>query len=103
MEGVEKSPLYSLQWGRTFSSAEVRNGAFLEKPKHKLQWGRTFSSAEVGLSFDALIDIIELQWGRTFSSAEVHNQPLAPGTTTEASMGPHFFKCGSTGFNIVRQ
>ncbi len=61
----------------------------------KLQWGRTFSSAEViGLS-GSLQSGVELQWGRTFSSAEVLRFRLQADADVAASMGPHFFKCGS--------
>ncbi len=37
----------------------------------KLQWGRTFSSAEVLAAATGRRFIFGLQWGRTFSSAEV--------------------------------
>ena len=109
----------SLQWGRTFSSAERMenpkktaggngfNGAALfqvRKVRRKmenhrevdeLQWGRTFSSAErQTLLAGKIQDNNTLQWGRTFSSAErlakVHREVFVP----IASMGPHFFKCG---------
>ena len=36
-----------------------------------------------------------LQWGRTFSSAETKNSSPNPIATEQASMGPHFFKCGN--------
>ena len=62
----------SLQWGRTFSSAESQLDQLQTRTSPpKLQWGRTFSSAE---SLDGGDDTdspqVTLQWGRTFSSAE---------------------------------
>ena len=60
-----------LQWGRTFSSAEIRipcKWAFISL---RLQWGRTFSSAEISANFKIKLAKNRLQWGRTFSSAEI--------------------------------
>ena len=39
-----------LQWGRTFSSAEISNYSDIMDEKQTLQWGRTFSSAEISPS-----------------------------------------------------
>ena len=36
----------------------------------------------------------KLQWGRTFSSAESDKRPRRHLWRNQASMGPHFFKCG---------
>ncbi len=44
----------------------------------------------------AVTSFTELQWGRTFSSAEVAQEKKR--FASEASMGPHFFKCGSERF-----
>ena len=61
-----------LQWGRTFSSAEVQAYSALRAPGKVLQWGRTFSSAEVLEDKCSTCSPAGLQWGRTFSSAEVY-------------------------------
>ena len=53
---VRKSPLFArsirkpqtLQWGRTFSSAEKSKLEGVQEGAEVLQWGRTFSSAENG-------------------------------------------------------
>ena len=118
-----------LQWGRTFSSAEVEFVGWQSAGPRLLQWGRTFSSAEVNDTYTSFQRDRTLQWGRTFSSAEVLPGQLIGAPSVSASMGPHFFKCGSvprprravkfilgfngaalfqvrksqTGFNIVRQ
>ncbi len=138
-----------LQWGRTFSSAEVHDysgfhtahilasmgphffkcgsivreiihlsimvasmgphffkcgsAAKTESPstdRSELQWGRTFSSAEVRTNTSATSASAWLQWGRTFSSAEVGRCTDALSYKEGASMGPHFFKCGSIGTNF---
>ena len=60
-----------------------------------LQWGRTFSSAENAGFSECLPGLEYLQWGRTFSSAEkVSIAPRFLVGNGQPSMGPHFFKCG---------
>ena len=111
----------SLQWGRTFSSAERPGSGILYGAPGSLQWGRTFSSAErqrqegdwnirriasMGPHFFKCgkAKFVSywtkkkslLQWGRTFSSAERFCVGGFGGVAGVASMGPHFFKCGKT-------
>ena len=88
----------ALQWGRTFSSAEIRGDRNKIVNTLRLQWGRTFSSAEIAVSCGVPLIGLELQWGRTFSSAEIGEIPYYADWTNVASMGPHFFKCGNRGF-----
>ena len=49
--------------------------------------------------FDCVIiqtkSLEKLQWGRTFSSAEISELGEALDESSDASMGPHFFKCGN--------
>ena len=59
-----------------------------------LQWGRTFSSADNAILCIVNISENKLQWGRTFSSADKQAIEDAMKQAEEASMGPHFFKCG---------
>ena len=110
----------SLQWGRTLSSAEVKQRLARSFDFHWLQWGRTLSSAEVFPSQSvplpsscfngaALFQVRKfppnaanfpainlLQWGRTLSSAEVQAAVGGCRRLSPASMGPHSFKCGSS-------
>ena len=90
------TPTELLQWGRTFSSAESNEWSHLvARDFQELQWGRTFSSAERSLARLAMDNETGwLQWGRTFSSAERYNRHDNAQTNRDASMGPHFFKCG---------
>ena len=60
-----------LQWGRTFSSAEIKVMRRIKNEDGLLQWGRTFSSAEIGKGKAKERQRKSLQWGRTFSSAEI--------------------------------
>ena len=105
----------TLQWGRTFSSAEMArrkaeldmdchdfNGAALFQVRKfrpdispirhdiRLQWGRTFSSAEIDRFFCIGVEYHLLQWGRTFSSAEITLLPgirhLRPGNFNGAAL-----------------
>ena len=76
---------------------QVRKGEQASKRaswQASLQWGRTFSSAERWDDGDWKRDFILLQWGRTFSSAERAGRLFPVGLFSAASMGPHFFKCG---------
>ena len=96
--GVTQIKFSSLQWGRTFSSAEMTNRqscfyslvhtsmgphffkcgnvVTITTTTHHpptLQWGRTFSSAEMEEAESMGLDPAPtLQWGRTFSSAEMY-------------------------------
>ena len=109
----------TLQWGRTFSSAEstpARNlkpllvSASMGPHFFKCGKGDSLESAGNGaISFNgaALFQVrkgrpvsasitypVTLQWGRTFSSAESNIAPHGENIAEQASMGPHFFKCG---------
>ena len=67
---------YLLQWGRTFSSAEINAKKGTGTMDELLQWGRTFSSAEMEFPQTCSATACGLQWGRTFSSAEIHKLVL---------------------------
>ena len=71
----------------------IADGAIAESKL--LQWGRTFSSAETAYNVCLDLGSDGLQWGRTFSSAETGFSRNAGSGNTDASMGPHFFKCGN--------
>ena len=88
------SLIVPLQWGRTFSSAENRPGTIVPVTRVMLQWGRTFSSAENKTESYIMEKLRLLQWGRTFSSAENRKIKMRKRRRRQASMGPHFFKCG---------
>ena len=110
-----------LQWGRTFSSAEIINREEIQRILASTSMGPHFfkcgnSSGSWAISFA----IASLQWGRTFSSAEItppsqespkasahfngaalfqvrkcHNRIAWLFRNRPTSMGPHFFKCGN--------
>ena len=86
----------AVQWGRTFSSAEISEHETQRLVAAEVQWGRTFSSAEIGAQRDRALPRRGLQWGRTFSSAEISGFELDGVSGHPTSMGPHFFKCGNT-------
>ena len=75
---------------RKLMSWKVASGS-----RQALQWGRTFSSAEMQRTQLNPQRVLPLQWGRTFSSAEIRNLPANPTQKKTTSMGPHFFKCGN--------
>ena len=89
-----------------------------------LQWGRTFSSADISLRFTSQGKGWGLQWGRTFSSADIQADTTLPQQMRRfngaalfqvriataykliqsgrpASMGPHFFKCGYGEYSVI--
>ena len=94
-EWHSRDELSILQWGRTFSSAEIPTANLFNAVDHEtsmgphffkcgniaaqvfllsreqLQWGRTFSSAEMSGQPEPSPIKTLLQWGRTFSSAEI--------------------------------
>ena len=113
-----------LQWGRRFSSAEIRR-------KAPTSWGiipgfngaadfhrRKFLNLEVKYSEDPASmgppifiggnigtpvlpcpSVQPLQWGRRFSSAEIGSFDGADRTLSVASMGPPIFIGGNAGFS----
>ena len=115
-----KTRLNSLQWGRTFSSAEswLNYGGKAEESEasmgpHFFKCGKgrghkgKKKSQESSFNGAALFQVrkgpttrmsamcfIVLQWGRTFSSAERKSISIVCLVFFAASMGPHFFKCG---------
>ena len=107
-------------WPHFFKCGSFGCRCFRALPHLKLQCGRTFSSAEVpevtstewgnisSFNVAALFQVRKyprqpphrlpnrrLQCGRTFSSAEVLGTWRIGVATNDASMWPHFFKCGS--------
>ncbi len=56
-----------------FQVRKYRYASRISSWENPLQWGRTFSSAEVDQLQCGLTPFVRLQWGRTFSSAEVDN------------------------------
>jgi len=85
-----------LQWGRAFSSAEIR----------RLYWPawRQLASFNGAALFQARKSILPppfssisfvLQWGRAFSSAEIYSTESNSSAISFASMGPRFFKRGN--------
>ena len=95
-----------LQWGRTFSSAEISFGTRKILVSAALQWGRTFSSAEIMTAIRK-----SQKMRRCFNGAALFQvrKFLHIGRfghqASRASMGPHFFKCGNclcpTSFSVV--
>jgi len=60
-----------------------------------LQWGRSFSAAEMGDTMTIARLNEMLQWGRSFSAAEMELFLLVPEEAVGASMGPQLFSCGN--------
>ena len=89
----------TLQWGRTFSSAETK----CDPIEERLEYGgfngaALFQVRKLGPPIIVAFGSGLLQWGRTFSSAETTHSGLRAGRVALASMGPHFFKCGNACF-----
>jgi len=69
-----------------------------------LQWGRAFSSAEIRFfPIQNLHPSILLQWGRAFSSAEINIGGWCDKIHHGASMGPRFFKRGNWVMDFISQ
>ena len=95
--GLEKQTRWhsSLQWGRTFSSAERSVGLTrMALPPLFFNGAALFQVRKVGAPLLARLRVIFLQWGRTFSSAESRSKRSKRRRLGRSSMGPHFFKCG---------
>ena len=89
-----------LQWGRTFSSAETFGGERIPTlATPSFNGAALFQVRKLDKNIIDIMKNIRLQWGRTFSSAETLETMERLDLTIEASMGPHFFKCG----NLLRQ
>ena len=84
----------TLQWGRTFSSAESHPLADTIPAAMVLQWGRTFSSAESCLKSQlSMLSHLRFNGAALFQVRKAHLR-LGCECRIDASMGPHFFKCG---------
>ena len=85
----------TLQWGRTFSSAESESIRRLRWMTPSLQWGRTFSSAESRHAGDlSYARRTSFNGAALFQVRKGMGYYMTPETVRQASMGPHFFKCG---------
>ena len=94
----------SLQWGRTFSSAESEWVCSFDFPRRLgFNGAALFQVRKVHRGiFCGCESRTALQWGRTFSSAESRSVARRSARVGVASMGPHFFKCGKEKPNIDR-
>ena len=63
--------------------------------KTALQWGRTFSSAEIQLANSLRHPLSCTSMGPHFFKCGNNNTTVLYGDGTWTSMGPHFFKCGN--------
>ena len=94
---AESSKVEELQWGRTFSSAErIRQVVVAGDRALGFNGAALFQVRKETPNKGDVVAYTGLQWGRTFSSAESHSLYDEDFRKCEASMGPHFFKCGKT-------
>jgi len=66
-----------------------------------LQWGRSFSAAEIRASIREDSQKEALQWGRSFSAAEMQARSGAIRAGGKASMGPQLFSCGNRSMALL--
>ena len=94
-EKTNKNNLQSLQWGRTFSSADNPQWGTGSAPDRSRFNGAALFQVRIRAVFGfGECHTSGLQWGRTFSSADNKDKQDDILRPSWASMGPHFFKCG---------
>src|SRR3972149_402079 len=84
-----------LQWGHASSSVERWRWTMMPRPQLGwLQWGHASSSVESALPLTQRSSSEQLQWGHASSSVESRDFAELILPSSDASMGPRFFKRG---------